>query len=231
MDEYEAEIIDQYGDIALKEIDSLWSLAEDFNVNDASALIAGYNPTTIERRSSDTFFNEVFPKYPIAFEALTNAIIQEKLTARLVYQRPEKSIFDQDSDILDSSESTSNRETPDWASTTIARDDLIAWLRSRGIQTGFFFPNQENIANYLNPDHPRYAPKLAAAVNAWLALDDAALLKGKSPKQALSKWLRENAADYKLSDDEGKPNETGIEECAKVANWQDKGGAPKTPLD
>ena len=41
------------------------------------------------------------------------------------------------------------------------------------------------------------------------------------------KWLREHAANYKLSDEEGKPNETGIEECAKVANWQDKGGAPK----
>jgi len=36
---------------------------------------------------------------------------------------------------------------------------------------------------------------------------------------------------YTVSLEEGKPNETGIEECAKVANWQEKGGAPKTPTD
>jgi hypothetical protein len=43
------------------------------------------------------------------------------------------------------------------------------------------------------------------------------------------KWLRENASEFGLSDDDGKPNETGIEETAKVANWQPGGGAPKTP--
>jgi hypothetical protein len=45
----------------------------------------------------------------------------------------------------------------------------------------------------------------------------------------LLKWLREHAADFGLSDEDGKPNETGIEEAAKVANWQPGGGAPKTP--
>jgi hypothetical protein len=32
-----------------------------------------------------------------------------------------------------------------------------------------------------------------------------------------------------LVDKQGKPNGTGIEEVAKVANWQTDGGAPKTP--
>jgi hypothetical protein len=32
------------------------------------------------------------------------------------------------------------------------------------------------------------------------------------------KWLREHAADFGLTDEDGKPNETGIEEAAKVAN-------------
>jgi len=52
---------------------------------------------------------------------------------------------------------------------------------------------------------------------------------GKTPKQALAKWLREHAAEFGMTDDEGKPNETGIEEAAKMANWQPGGGAPKTP--
>jgi hypothetical protein len=62
-----------------------------------------------------------------------------------------------------------------------------------------------------------------------MAMGDEVSQSGRSPKQTLVKWLREHAALYKLSDEEGNPNETGIEECAKVANWQDKGGAPKTP--
>ena len=52
---------------------------------------------------------------------------------------------------------------------------------------------------------------------------------GKHPKQALDKWLREHAAEFGLTDDEGKLNEQGIEDAAKVANWQPGGGAPKTP--
>jgi hypothetical protein len=81
-------------------------------------------------------------------------------------------------------------------------------------------------ADYLNPKHPRYAPKLAAAVRAWQAVTEP---NGKHPKQALSKWLRDHAKEYGLVDDKGKPTETGIEEAAKVANWQPGGGAPKTP--
>lgn len=114
-------------------------------------------------------------------------------------------------------------------SSRIDVESLRTWLRSRGIQSGFFFPLETDAPDYLNQNHPRYAPKLAAAVQAWLAASEDVGKNGKSVKQSLMKWLREHAAKYKLSDEEGKPNETGIEECAKVANWQDKGGAPKTP--
>ena len=68
-----------------------------------------------------------------------------------------------------------------------------------------------------------------AAVLAWRATENESAIGGKSPKQALMKWLREHAADFGLTDEDGKPNETGIEEAAKVANWQPMGGAPKTP--
>lgn len=75
-----------------------------------------------------------------------------------------------------------------------------------------------------------YAPKLAAAVAAWEAVtSDPKRLRGKSPKQALEAWLTEHAAEYDLVNKDGTPNKTGIEEAAKVANWQPAGGAPKTP--
>jgi hypothetical protein len=108
-------------------------------------------------------------------------------------------------------------------------DSLREWLSSRGLDKGFFFPNKPIAQDYLNRKHPRYAPKLAAAVHAWLATDADSATKGKSPKQALTKWLREHATEFDLTDEDGKPNETGIEEAAKVANWQPTGGAPKTP--
>ena len=98
------------------------------------------------------------------------------------------------------------------------------------------FISQESKTNseqapYLDPSHPRYAPKLAAAIAAWIAIEDETMVLRKSPKQALASWLIQHADEFSLLDESGKPNETGIEECAKVANWQRKGGAPKTPTE
>lgn len=42
-------------------------------------------------------------------------------------------------------------------------------------------------------------------------------------------WLRSHAGRFGLIKDDGNPNESGIEEVSKVANWETKGGAPKTP--
>lgn len=66
-------------------------------------------------------------------------------------------------------------------------------------------------------------------MKAWLATQSDEDLRGKHPKQALLKSLRESAAEFGLTDDEGKPMETTIGDIAKIANWQQKGGAPKTP--
>jgi hypothetical protein len=87
-------------------------------------------------------------------------------------------------------------------------------------------PKQEDDAHgYLDPSHPRYAPKLAAAVRAWQSVTDA----GKTtPKQALIKWLTKNAAELDIQKD-GKPIKAAIEECSAVANWEPVGGSPKTP--
>lgn len=233
------------------QIDPLWNLCEDFSVFDAAALIAGYNPTVIDRCRRDTNFDTNFFRYPITLKALTNAVTNLRLKAAIRHttsnhRHAERIIGDQynsGSDIkhkgdelgTDSLHLNADGEAffvlpdPDWELTTVAREDLINWLLSRGIRTGYFFAESTETPNYLDNEHPRYAPKLAAAVNAWLAMENTDLLSRKSPKQALAKWLRENAAKYRLSDDEGSPNEKGIEECAKVANWQDKGGAPKTP--
>ena len=199
-------------------------LADAFTLTDAAALIIDELPSKV--RLSDYggdagcyINNENNDKFQVALQALINAVNRGSIPAdRKIemivvgvhpYQRPENRIKPQE--------------------TTVSVDDLKTWLESRGFRTGFFFPeNTNDQIDYLNPKHQRYAPKLAAAVHAWQAISDEINLKS-SPKQALEKWLRENAAQYGLADDEGKHNETAIEECSKVANWSQKGGAPKTP--
>ena len=116
--------------------------------------------------------------------------------------------------------------TIDLYASTINVESLRQWLVLKGFSTGFFFPDPVTTLDFLDRLNSRYAPKLAAAVNAWQAVTDPGR---KSPKQALDKWLREHAAEYGLTNDEGKPIETAIEECSKVANWNQTGGAPKTP--
>ena len=116
-----------------------------------------------------------------------------------------------------------------WDETLIDVYELTAWLSKRGLTTGFFFPEECLGADYLNPDHDRYAPKMAAAIHAWEFVNsDPGLLKGKTPKQAIETWLRAHANDYGLTKEDGNPNETGIQEVSKIANWDTKGGAPRT---
>jgi len=86
--------------------------------------------------------------------------------------------------------------------------------------------NQLNKKDYLDQRNPRYAPKLAAAILAWEAVEDP---KGKHPAQAIREWLMRNAKELGLLKDGGELNKSAIDDIAKVANWQPKGGAPKTP--
>jgi hypothetical protein len=115
--------------------------------------------------------------------------------------------------------------TIDFYKSTISAESLKQWLKVKGFSSGFFFPEPITTMDFLDPSNSRYAPKLAASVRAWQAVTDAGK---RSPKQALDKWLRENAADFGLTNDDGQPIELAIEECSKVANWNTKGGATKT---
>ena len=103
-------------------------------------------------------------------------------------------------------------------------------MKSKGIATGFFFPNKRPGPDYLSESHPNYSPKLAAAIEAWNAVSaDPELRRGRSVKQALNDWLRQHANKFGLTKEDGNPNEQGIEDVSKIANWDTKGGAPKTP--
>jgi hypothetical protein len=78
------------------------------------------------------------------------------------------------------------RVSPDWGLTTVTVADLKSWLVKHGRRPAFFFREASDTPDYLDPDNPRYAAKMPAAIRAWQAVADPGK---KTPKQALDRWL------------------------------------------
>ena len=192
-----------------------WRLCDELSVYEAALLVVGQSPS--KWSNVERLISEKQPRgYEAARTAIRNALSSGRINGTI---KPEYT-----DDFNSNSHPISG--TVDLHSSRVEVESLKTWLISRGFKRGFFFPNPVEEPGYLEPANPRYAPKLAAAIQAWLAVTETG---GRTPKQALSKWLREHAATFDLTDEDGTPNETGIEEAAKVANWQPGGGAPKTP--
>ncbi len=129
----------------------------------------------------------------------------------------------------------------DYAGTMISFSELKAWLLSRGYYSAFFtpeleppvppweLPSQEKTISYLDRNNPYFSIKLKAAIDVWEAVSNNPP-KSTSPKEAIKAWLREHANSYELMKDDGTPNETAIEEIAKIVHWRGKGGAIKMPV-
>lgn len=180
-----------------------WRLCDELSIIQAALLIVGKDPS-----ESQEYIEMWEPhKRPKGFEAaksaLKAAVNSKKIVAKVRYST------------MDSSE-------PDWHISTVSVDSLKQWLVSRGFTSGFFFPEKQYNLPYLDVAHPQYAPKLAVAIMAWEAVtNNRYLLRNKTPKKAIGSWLETNAEKYGLT-------KQAIEEIAKIANWNTKGGAPTT---
>ena len=185
-----------------------WRFCDEVSVVQAALLIVGEDPAASQEYIAD-WEPEKRPRgYDAVKAALLNAIRGNRLSA----------IVPED-----------DRMKPLWDHAMISVDNLRTWLTSRGVRTGFFFLLPDG-PDYLSDLHPNYSPKLAAAIKAWTAVSgDAELRRGKSVKQAVIIWLRQHANEFGLTKEDGNPNEQGIEEVAKIANWDIRGGAPRTP--
>jgi len=209
---------EQQDEVALSGID-YWRLCDEINIIQAALLVVGSDPSENQHFVENSSPRDQPNGYAGAKAAISRALHRGDIEGK-PREFPE---HDMNGNIVGSLAGTTDLEA-----SLMEVDSLRRWLRDRGFKTGFFFPESKETADYLDPNHPCYSQKLAATVNAWLELEGNDL-GGKTAKQSLERWLREHAALYGLSDEDGKPNEKGIEECAKVANWQQKGGAPKTP--
>jgi hypothetical protein len=190
-----------------------WRLCDDLSVVQAALLIVGKDPSDLQFVIDSKPPSDIPTGYAAAIAALTNAIRRKQLPANIIQGGDEDF-----------------PTGPDWNHTTVCVEDLRNWLSWRGFMTGFFFPSPKRGPDYMSTDHANYSPKLAAAIHAWLAVStDPELRRGKSVKQALVVWLRQHANEFGLTKEDGNPNEQGIDDVAKIANWDTKGGAPKTP--
>ncbi len=240
----------------MEELD-YWRLCEELNIVQAALLVVGDDPTTAEY--IENYNVEGRPKgYEAAKTAISGGLknfvryekehydLEEKTDCLRTEHSNAPDLVMENEDYLSSLDSRSIsgtlvqeseddmngnnigfiEGTIDVYKSMVNADSLKQWLRLKGFTTGFFFPEKVETMDFLDPLNPRYAPKLSAAVKAWQAVTDAGK---RSPKQALDKWLREHAAEFGLTNDEGKPIEQAIEECSKVANWNMRGGATKTP--
>lgn len=195
-----------------------WRLCDELSVKQAALLIADCDPSEYEYVEKWNM-----EKRPKGYEAAKHALFGGLKGGQIGGELVPMAEYD-----INGNEVGNLAGTIEINRSFVVVESVREFLAGRGFASGFFLTRTSTAPDYLNPKHPRYAPKLSAAVQAWLAVTDA---HGKHPKQALEKWLREHASNYGLSDEEGKPNETGIAEIAKVANWQMTGGAPKTPSE
>ncbi len=199
-------------------IDPLWHLTEAVSLQEAASLIAGYDPHEIALIIEDSDVLEAYPKYYPVIRALRQAVSSKTLEAcktEWVFGYDEDTDYEYNTGILIAEE------------TMVRVDDLKVWLSESNCKFNFFFLS--TTPDYLDQSHKNYSPKLAAAINVWEAVtSNSSLMHKTTAKTAMKKWLRMNASKYGLTKDDGKPNEQGIEEVAKVANWDSKGGAPKT---
>lgn len=200
-------IVDGGGRFSMGEFD-LWLKKENLKIQEAILLLMGINPSSVDLDSLDT--KPPSPDYNTWESVLKDAIEADILVANKAYD-PESM-------------------RPDyiyWNETTIPTKNLVRWLFRKEIKDNIFVKqNMTSQFDYLDPENKFYAPKLHAAVEAWLDVtNDPKPLKG-TPKEAIRKYLEKNAKLYGLTV-KRKPNKTAIEEICKIANWRPEGGAVK----
>ena len=239
----------------MEELD-YWRLCEELNIVQAALLVVGEDPYCAEYTEEQEVQNRPkgYEAIKTAISAgLKNFVRYEEEASELVRQADYVSEeYNKSPGIIEGDQYSTSLRNRAISGTLVQQEDydtdciyrgyiegsvdpyrsmvnvesLKQWLRLKGFTTGFFFPEPIATMDFLDPLNQRYAPKLAASVKAWQAVTDAGK---RSPKRALDKWLREHAAEFGLTNEDGKPIENAIEECSKVANWNAKGGATKTP--
>lgn len=196
-----------------------WKLCDELTVLQAMYLLYGdepCDPDWLDRQSFDCFSDTPVEGWVATITAIKGALKSKAIEGEIIlYNGTVNDAFP--ADFIDPARST------------LRVASFKQWLQHKGIASEFFDITEETAQlPFLDPDHPRYSAKLAATINALKSINDDDL-RGTTPKKVLMKHLRANAARDGLLNPDGSINNTGIAQCAAVANWEPKGGSPRTP--
>ena len=190
-----------------------WLLAKEVSLIEATLLVLDIEPQGIAHEVE--FFFEV--QKPRHYVAMRNSVYQALVGKKL------------DGNVVPAGESTpvheaeENISQADLEKTKINMGSLRKWVAQTKFPSSFFDSNDGGTPEYRDPSHPRFAPKLAAAIEVWEAFEELPDSGGR-PKQRMENWLRAHAERLSLTLPNGDVNETAIFDIAKVANWDTKGG-------
>lgn len=196
-----------------------WKLHDAFTPIQAAALAAGVSPSQVgcngytHRLSAYQLLTDN-PSAAEHFRAVLSAIATALATGTLVGHL-----------------SPVNPDQFELAETLIDKQQLHNWFATKGyVPDAFQSAASPKVPPYLDPNHPNYSHKLAAAVLSWMALlEEPQLMQGTTPKKAIEKWLAMKATEFKLVKSDESLNNLAIEEISKVCNWSTAGGASRTP--
>ncbi|MEO1043631.1 MAG: hypothetical protein AAFX52_15225 [Pseudomonadota bacterium] len=192
-------------------ISDAWKLCDRLSVVQASLLVAGHEPADFQSKE-EWQIDKQASHFLAVKTALLAAILEREGFGEITWTHDQF-----------------NNNFVEIRASFVRTEPLRIFLGEKGMVDNYFSDHFENRPGYLEPDHPRFAPQLAAAVEAWMHVQNLPDLQGRTPKKAIEKWLRENAARFNMTDDDGTANESAIERIARVCNWQPQGGAPATP--
>jgi hypothetical protein len=197
-----------------------WRLSDALTIFQAAMLITGHDPEHFTSANLQ-HWTSVPEGYGAAKNALIVAVRNGSLKGRIVGEQGFDEIDEPMGEIPG---------TVDIDATYIEVPSLIEYLKMRNFDSEVFGSLAVDKPNYMNSSSPYFAPKLAAAVDAWLYVSSHTNeLSVGTPKSRIEKWLREHAVSYGLTKPDGSANEEAIQQISKIANWRPEGGASKTP--
>lgn len=119
-----------------------WRLCDVLNVEQAAALIAGFDPGVTYFNNHHVYFenqdgitdNTGAGDVKASFEALKGAISAGVLEAEIINREPSFSYFETNTAPVSA--------IPDWEKTTIRVERLKNWLKNKNIYPSFFYPER-----------------------------------------------------------------------------------------
>jgi hypothetical protein len=129
-----------------------WRLCEQLDIVQAALLVCGHDPTAVMNHVEISNIENRPTGYEAGKTAISNALRKGGIEGQLI------PLFEYD---VNGNRCGELDNTIDLTASRVEVESLRSWLANRGLHTGFFFPIATDAPDYLDPDHPRYAPKLS----------------------------------------------------------------------